>query len=87
MYYVYILLLKNHNLYKGSTDDLRRRFKEHNSGNVESTKNYLPAKLIYYEAYLLKSDAETREKYLKTGDGRREIKKQLKNYLEVFDKK
>lgn len=87
MYYVYVLQLKNYDLYKGSTDDLRRRFKEHNNGNVKSTKNYLPAKLIYYEAYLLKSDAEARERYLKTGDGRREIKKQLKNYLETLDKK
>jgi len=40
-----------------------------------------PFKLIYYEAYLLKEDAENREKYLKTSMGRRVIRKQLKNYL------
>ena len=37
--------------------------------------------LIYYEAYLLKLDAESREKYLKTSMGRRVIRKQLANYL------
>ncbi|HRY63396.1 MAG TPA: GIY-YIG nuclease family protein, partial [Patescibacteria group bacterium] len=40
MYYVYVLLLNNNDLYKGSTDDLKRRFKEHQFGKVESTRNY-----------------------------------------------
>jgi len=83
MYYVYILQSpKRKNwLYKGITTDLKRRFVEHNSGKNFSTAPYAPLKLIYYEAYLLKSDAEAREKYLKTSMGIRVIKKQLKNYL------
>jgi len=68
-------------LYKGSTSDLKRRFAEHNTGKNFSTAPYIPLKLIYYEAYLLKSDAESREKYLKTSMGMRVIKKQLANYL------
>ncbi len=81
MYYVYVLLLNNNDLYKGSTDDLKRRFKEHQFGKVESTRNYRPLKLILYEAYLLKSDAERREKFLKTTEGRRLLKQQLRDIL------
>lgn len=83
MYYVYILQsAKRKNwLYKGSTSDLKRRVQEHNSGKNFSTAPYTPFKLIYYESYLLKSDAEARERYLKTSMGIRVIKKQLANYL------
>lgn len=83
MHYVYILqsLKREKWLYKGSTSDLKRRVAEHNSGKNFSTAPYAPFRLIYYEAYLLKSDAEAREKYLKTSMGMRVIKKQLANYL------
>lgn len=83
MYYVYILqsLKKTNWLYKGSTSDLKRRLQEHNAGKNFSTAPYAPFKLIYYESYLLKSDAEAREMYLKTSMGMRVIKKQLSNYL------
>jgi putative endonuclease len=82
MYYVYVLLLRNNDLYKGSASDLRRRLKDHYYGRVESTKNYLPAKLIHYECYSLKSDAQRREKFLKTTEGRRLLRQQIKNILE-----
>jgi putative endonuclease len=84
MYYVYILQSQKRYkwLYKGSTSDLKRRIVEHNAGKTFSTAPYAPLKLIYYEAYLLKSDAEARERYLKTSMGMRVIKKQLSNYLE-----
>lgn len=82
MFYLYILQsLKDNNFYTGTTSDLKRRFKEHNSGKNFSTAPRRPFKLIYYEAYLLKSDAEAREKYLKTSMGRRVIRKQLAIYL------
>ena len=83
VYYVYILqsLKKPDWLYKGSTSDLKRRIPEHNAGKNFSTAPYTPFKLIYYEAYLLKSDAEARERYLKTSMGMRVLKKQLANYL------
>ena len=86
MYYVYVLqsLKKTDWLYKGSTSDLKRRFKEHNSGKNFSTAPYVPFKLIYYEAYLLKSDAEAREKYLKTSMGKRVLKKQLPNFIKTL---
>ena len=81
MYYAYLLKLNNGAVYTGRSDDLKRRITEHQQGKVKSTKHKLPATLIYYEAYNNKTDAIARELYLKTGDGRKEIKKQLKNTL------
>ena len=84
MFYVYILhSQKDHKLYTGFTNNIKRRVIEHNSGKVESTKLRRPHKLIYYEAYIEKSDAENREIFLKSGSGKRYLKKQLKIY---FDK-
>lgn len=74
MYYVYILQSeKDDKLYTGSTSDLKRRFSEHQSGKVASTKNRIPFKLICYEAYSEKSTAQRREKYLKSSDGKKDI--------------
>lgn len=81
MHYVYILLLKNKDLYRGSTDDIKRRISEHERGKVESTKNYRPVELIHYEAYLNGKDAHRRELFLKTTEGRRLLKQQLKEIL------
>jgi len=86
MYYLYILQsLKDDNFYTRTTSDLRRRVKEHNAGKKFSTAPRRPFKLIYYEAYLLKEDVETREKYLKTSMGRKVIRKQLRNYLKTLE--
>ncbi len=41
-----------------------------------------PWKLIYYEAYLERDDALGRERYLKSGSGRKFLKTQLRRYLE-----
>jgi len=84
-HYVYILLsLKDYQFYTGTTKNLDRRVKEHVNGRNISTKYRRPLKLIYYEAYLLKEDADAREKYLKTSMGRRVIRKQLANYIEKY---
>jgi putative endonuclease len=82
MYYIYILLLSNNQLYTGYTNDLKRRILEHKGGGCEFTKQRLPIKLIHYEAYLKKSDAERREKYLKTTEGKRFLKQQIRDLLE-----
>lgn len=75
MYYVYILKSTlNNKIYKGSTEDLKIRLECHNKGKVKSTKAYRPWILIYYEAFLLKSDARREELFLKTGKGRERIK-------------
>ena len=66
MFYVYILKSKkDNNFYIGSTNDLKRRINEHNSGLVFSTKSRMPFELVYYEAYKSEGDARKREKSLK----------------------
>ncbi len=80
MYYVYALLRANGTLYIGRTSDLKRRICEHKAGKTRSTRATKP-KLIYYEAYIGQRDSISREVFLKTGDGRQELKKQLKQTL------
>lgn len=81
-YYTYILKSKkDNNFYVGYTKDLNLRFKLHQEGRVESTKNRRPLNLIYYECCLNQQDAIKREKYLKTYLDRFYIKKRLKSYL------
>ncbi len=82
MYYTYILKSKkNGQLYTGYASDLRKRFREHNDGKSTYTKDRGPYELIYYEACIHKEDARAREKYLKTGRGKRFIKNRLKRFL------
>jgi len=64
MYYVYLLQNEVEGIYYGSTKDLRKRLKEHNSGKAFSTRNH-KWNLVYYEAYLDEKDARLREKHLK----------------------
>ena len=83
MYYVYILSSEqDNNLYIESSNDLRRRLSEHNSGKVTSTKSRGPFVLKYYEAYKAESDARRREQSLKR-DGRAlaQLKRRLSESL------
>ena len=82
MYYVYVLLSqKDNEFYTGFTDNLKRRFKEHNTGEEPSTKHRAPFKLIYFEGCLAKRDAIARERYLKTGMGKKYLRNRFKYYL------
>lgn len=81
-YYIYVLLSnKDKKLYTGYTEDLKSRFEQHTKGQVISTKERRPLKLIYSEACLDKRDAMHREKYLKTYYGKLFLKNRLKSYL------
>lgn len=82
MYYTYVLQSEKDNaFYIGFTKDLKLRFEQHRKGEVDSTKNRRPLKLIYYESCLNQADATKREKYLKTYNGKRFIHNRLKSYL------
>ena len=82
MFYTYILQSKkNGEMYIGYTSDLKRRVKEHNQGLNFSTKRYIPWEIIYYEACIEQSDAIRRERYLKTTQGNRLIKRRMRDYL------
>lgn len=81
MYYAYILLLRKTNqLYTGSTADLSVRLNQHLRNKVLSTKMKDP-ELIHYEVYKLKSDAQRREKFLKTTEGKRLLRQQIRDVL------
>ncbi len=81
MYYVYILKLKDNNLYTGSCSNMKNRLDDHDYGKVISTKHLRPVKLLHCEIYRLKSDAQRREKFLKTSDGKRLLKQQIRDIL------
>lgn len=78
MFYTYVLKSsKDEKLYIGFTNNLKRRFFEHNQGNIKATKNRRPFQLVYYEASLIEDLAIKREKYFKTGFGRRFLKERI----------
>lgn len=82
MFYIYCLESKTcDELYFGYTNNLKRRFREHNQGLNFSTKRYMPWKLIYYEACLNEDDAKRREGYLKTSTGRRMFRRRITEYI------
>jgi putative endonuclease len=82
VHYVYVLRsLKDGRLYTGYTSDIRARIAAHNAGKVRSTRGRRPLRLIYYEAYLSAKDARSRELFLKSGSGKRFIRKQLRHYF------
>ena len=86
MYYTYVLLSEKDNaFYIGVTKDLKGRFQQHQGGKVPSTKKRRPLKIIYYEACLNEIDARKREKYFKTGYGRRFLKNRLGNFIEELN--
>lgn len=82
MWYTYLLQSKKDGKwYTGCAEDLRKRFKEHQQGLVPSTKSRGPFEILYYEVCSDKQDAFTREKYLKSGMGKRYLKNRLKRFL------
>lgn len=83
MFYVYLLQSKkDKSIYIGYCGDLRKRFMEHNQGNVRTTRNKKPFILVYYEAYRNKTDARKREIALKKQGMQREfLFTNLKNSL------
>ena len=75
MYYVYILKsVSGDSYYVGYTENLKRRLFEHKSGSNASTKKYKDLELVYFEEYKLADIALKREKFLKSGNGRRVLK-------------
>ncbi len=75
MHYVYVLRsTSNDGLYIGYSSNLRKRLQQHAEGDSFATSYRGPWKLIYYEAYLERDDALGRERYLKSGSGRKFLK-------------
>jgi putative endonuclease len=85
VFYVYILRSeRDSGFYIGFSTNLRARLRQHQDGERFATKSRGPWKLVYYEAYTEREDAEGREKFLKSGAGRRFLRTQLRHYLKRF---
>jgi putative endonuclease len=87
MYYTYVFLsLKDGEWYTGAASDLEARLRDHAQGEVPSTRFRRPLRLIYYEACLEATDAYRRERYLKTGRGKRYLRQRLKDWRDQFSR-
>lgn len=77
-FFAYVLYSKSHHrFYKGHCENLDKRLKEHNSGQTKSIKSFLPFELVYFEEFVTRAEAITRERYFKTAAGRRYLKTKL----------
>lgn len=71
MWYVYILQSnKDSVLYKGLTNNIDKRLKQHLQGQSKTTKKLLPLKLVYVEVCKNRVEARKMEKFFKSGFGR-----------------
>jgi predicted GIY-YIG superfamily endonuclease len=77
MWYVYFLELANGDIYVGWTNDLKARVREHQRGDVTSTRPFLPLKLRSYVAVETQAQARDLERYFKTGSGKAVAKKRF----------
>ena len=85
MYYVYLIKsTDNNNVYKGFTNDINRRLKEHLAGNVRSTKYMLPLDLIHVEICNTRSEARKLELFFKSGYGREVIEEIINNLTRMW---
>jgi len=77
-FYVYVIrsIVFERN-YVGFTKDVESRLMEHNSGKTQSTRPYIPWKLVFFEKFSAKVEAIKREKFLKSGQGRDYVKHKL----------
>jgi len=82
MYYTYVLHSESDNRwYTGATSDLKARFSHHAQGRVRATRARRPLRLAYYEACWNAADAYRRERYLKSGRGKRYLRQRLSVWL------
>jgi predicted GIY-YIG superfamily endonuclease len=68
----YVLISINDKLrYIGSDENADERLRRHNKGNYQFTKGHKPWKLVHRESFENRADAMKREKFLKSGQGRK----------------
>jgi len=79
MFYTYILesVSAPGELYRGHTEDLKRRVAEHNEGKCPHTSKFLPWKIRFYAAFETLALAQEFERYLKSGSGHALAKQHL----------
>jgi putative endonuclease len=70
-FFVYALSSLSRNyIYVGITNNVERRFGEHQKGQNKTTKPYAPFKIILVESFVSRPEARKREIYLKSGIGK-----------------
>jgi len=78
-FYVYVIKCSNGSNYIGQTNDLPKRYREHKEGRgADWTRKYPPQYVMYWEELDSRKAAVEREKWLKTGFGRKWIKRSEK---------
>jgi len=75
-FWIYVLKCNDNSFYIGQTDNIPRRLDEHWKGEVSWTKPRLPIEIIHYESFVSRDEAVKREKELKTGFGRKWLKRE-----------
>lgn len=77
-YFVYVLECDNGSYYIGQTENLEKRWQEHISGRgAKWTKFHKPIRIIHYEELNSREESIKRESDLKTGFGRKWIKREI----------
>ena len=76
--------MKDKRFYVGYSRYLNQRLKQHSNGEVISTRNRRPLKLLHYECFINEQDAKAREVFLKSGFGRNQLKSALKRTLKFI---
>ncbi|MEX0804043.1 MAG: GIY-YIG nuclease family protein [Candidatus Binatia bacterium] len=77
-WFVYALECEDGSVYIGQTEDLRQRWQQHYSGKGGRwTKGHPPIRVVHWEALPSRGKSVEREKWLKTGYGRKWLKEQI----------
>ena len=85
MFYIYILKsIKNGKYYIGSTRNLEKRLKEHNSGKMKSTKGLIPWEIVHTESVSTNSEARKRESYIKKRKSRKYIEALINHLCNIL---
>lgn len=64
--YTYMLACNDGSLYTGWTNDLKKRVAAHNAGRgAKYTRARRPVRLVYFEAFADKREAQSRERQIK----------------------
>jgi putative endonuclease len=79
MYFIYVIKSITHsNRYIGSTEDIPQHLTDHNNGKCRYTDGRKPWALIYEEEFGTRSEAMRRERFLKSGQGRKWLDEKLR---------
>ena len=77
-FYTYVIECEDRSLYIGQASDLIKRWEQHISGQGSNwTKSHKPVRIIHHEIFPSREEALKREKELKTGFGRKWIKREI----------